>query len=468
MQTRKRFSASASILAILAISWLIVLSSIPSMQLNLGQANQDKNLARSSIKTSTMLGSSDPLGDEWPMERGALNHSSTITTTLVEGHGLTWRFQTGGNIIASPVISDDKVFVSSDDGKIYCVNATTGSFIWSCTAPVQSSPAIAGDRAFFAGSDKSIYCLNEATSTLLWKSSALGGTICHSPSISQGCVYITCKDDKAYCLNATSGTLVWTHDLNRTGGYGWTAPAIWKQYLVACNLINETFCLNTTTGGQIWYKHVCSQYDPAITDDGHLFLLSGGQVLYCVNVTTGKGLWNCTYPGYISSGPQILGRYLYFGYDWTVSPYHFYKQNMTTAHSIVDMSASFGMSAPGNAMAGANGNFLYILSRDNTIHCFNMSLIQYWNAIWDYTFDHPVGKFIAIARGHLYIPSSQGYLYCLPMIVTPDTTTPVIVITTISGGVIVALIGVAAVRKKKHPKRNPHTSFFQAQDGSHW
>ena len=40
--------------------------------------------------------------------------------------GLLWSFATGGQIDASPTISDGLLYVGSHDGKIYCLNASTG------------------------------------------------------------------------------------------------------------------------------------------------------------------------------------------------------------------------------------------------------------------------------------------------------------------------------------------------------
>ena len=57
---------------------------------------------------------------------------------------LLWSYQTGSTVHASPAIgSDGRVFLGSQDGRIYCLNST-GYLLWSYRVGynVYSSPAI--------------------------------------------------------------------------------------------------------------------------------------------------------------------------------------------------------------------------------------------------------------------------------------------------------------------------------------
>ena len=46
---------------------------------------------------------------------------------------LTWSFTTGSAVFSSPAVVNGVVYVGSDDGNIYALNATTGSKLWSFT-----------------------------------------------------------------------------------------------------------------------------------------------------------------------------------------------------------------------------------------------------------------------------------------------------------------------------------------------
>jgi outer membrane protein assembly factor BamB len=74
------------------------------------------------------------------------------------GEGL-WTFSTGGEIDSSPVICGDKVVFGSADGRIYLLGLADGKELWSYEigAAVTSSPAVVGDRVIIGADDGLIY-----------------------------------------------------------------------------------------------------------------------------------------------------------------------------------------------------------------------------------------------------------------------------------------------------------------------
>lgn len=75
-----------------------------------------------------------------------------------------WSFSTGDSVISSPAVADDLVYVGSDDGKVYCLNALNGDEIWNYTTgdPVKSSPAVADGKVYVGSNDGKVYCFGEA------------------------------------------------------------------------------------------------------------------------------------------------------------------------------------------------------------------------------------------------------------------------------------------------------------------
>ena len=95
-----------------------------------------------------------------------------------------WKFQTGGPITSSPIVSAGMVFVSSTDGYLYAVNATTGTKLWD----------------FWVGADV------------------------NSPSVAHGKVFITSKSGNVYAINMYTGLEIWSQTLGEEAGFG--APLI--------------------------------------------------------------------------------------------------------------------------------------------------------------------------------------------------------------------------------------------------
>jgi outer membrane protein assembly factor BamB len=65
--------------------------------------------------------------------------------------GVLWSTNTGGAVDSSPTVSNGIVYVGSDNGWIYALNATTGQVVWQTNtgAPVNSSPTVTNGVVFF-------------------------------------------------------------------------------------------------------------------------------------------------------------------------------------------------------------------------------------------------------------------------------------------------------------------------------
>jgi hypothetical protein len=57
--------------------------------------------------------------DLWPMFRHDLNHTGYSTSTAPNTNHTIWTYTTGGFVSSSPAVADDRVYVGSDDGKVY-------------------------------------------------------------------------------------------------------------------------------------------------------------------------------------------------------------------------------------------------------------------------------------------------------------------------------------------------------------
>jgi len=69
-------------------------------------------------------------------------------------------YQRGGScIISSPAMSENTVYIGSNDGSLYAFDAKTGSKIWSYDlgTPVASSPAISGNTVYVGAFDGNVY-----------------------------------------------------------------------------------------------------------------------------------------------------------------------------------------------------------------------------------------------------------------------------------------------------------------------
>ncbi|MCP4450665.1 MAG: PQQ-binding-like beta-propeller repeat protein, partial [Planctomycetes bacterium] len=61
---------------------------------------------------------------------GSSSNDKILCRSIEDGRVL-WTHITGGPIRFAPTLYEDRVYVGSDDGTVYCLNASTGTEIWT-------------------------------------------------------------------------------------------------------------------------------------------------------------------------------------------------------------------------------------------------------------------------------------------------------------------------------------------------
>ena len=71
-----------------------------------------------------------------------------------------WTFTTRARVDSSPAIAGGRVFVGSNDGRVYGLDLASGKKVWEYEAasPVTSSPAVAKGKVVVATADGQVIC----------------------------------------------------------------------------------------------------------------------------------------------------------------------------------------------------------------------------------------------------------------------------------------------------------------------
>jgi outer membrane protein assembly factor BamB len=139
-----------------------------------------------------------------------------------------WHFQTGGQISTSPALSltADKVFVGSDDGKMYAINTSNGMPAW---APydtggdmIESSAAVDLDKLLVFGTvGGEVIALNPTNGQELWHQYTDGPT--SSPAVSGNGSILIGGYHTLWIMESSMGKITKTGD---TGGVVVSGPVI--------------------------------------------------------------------------------------------------------------------------------------------------------------------------------------------------------------------------------------------------
>ncbi len=267
-----------------------------------------------------------------------------------KGHNL-WKFETGGAIVASPVLSGDKILIASADGALYSLtsaggqhwkyvgaapivatplvhnesillssmdgnvrllNSSDGAVQWSyrTDGPVVSTPQVLENLVFFGSKDK---CLHAVSLDKGWRSWIFQtqGEIVSSPLASTDSVYIGSLDGNLYCLAAETGRLVWKYATDQPivsrGTLEFTA-------LTVCSEDKWIHCIEKYKGGLVWKARVHGQVmTNLISNTGNLYVSTREGWLQCFNLRSGELRWQMNCEKRLESSPLIAARTIYVG-----------------------------------------------------------------------------------------------------------------------------------------------------------
>jgi outer membrane protein assembly factor BamB len=354
------------------------------------------------------------IGD-WPMFRHDPSHTGYLRSVTPDTNNTIWNYTTGSYVESSPAVSDGKVYVGSGNGKVYCLNATIGTYIWNYTTDsgVTSSPAFAYNKVYVGSWDRKVYCLNATTGTQIWNYTT-GGSVRSSPAVVDGKVYVGSWDRKVYCLDAATGIKIWDYTTSKEV---FSSPAVVDGKVYVGSWDRKVYCLNATTGTQIWNYTTGSYVEssPAVAD-GKIYvgsLLASHETVCCLNATTGTHIWGYTTDGDVISSPAVAYDKIYVGsFDRKV-----YCLNATTGTQIWNYTTGdYIESSPAIA-----DDKVYLGSDDGSIYCLNATT---GTEIWSYKTGSAVRSSPAVAYGNVYVGSSDCHVYAfgpLTLTITANT-----------------------------------------------
>ncbi|MDD4155638.1 MAG: PQQ-binding-like beta-propeller repeat protein, partial [Candidatus Cloacimonetes bacterium] len=124
-----------------------------------------------------------------------------------------WTFRASNEDLlnyTNPVIFNNRVFISSRDGNVHCLDLISGKLIWTFTANdmIDVAPAINQNLVIVGSYDKNVYALDQMNGQLVW--SYKTDSEVTSPALtSSRVVYVGLKNGKLLALNIKSGSLLW-------------------------------------------------------------------------------------------------------------------------------------------------------------------------------------------------------------------------------------------------------------------
>ena len=298
---------------------------------------------------------------------------------------------------------------------------------------MHSSPAVNNGRLYVGSGDGKIYCLDATMGTFLW-TSLVGGFLKSSPVVVDECVYVGSGDHDLFCLNASDGTTIWRYP---TSHRVHAAPAVSDGVVYCASDDFHVYALNASTGNELWRSHTGSFISSPCVNKGHVYIGSIDSCIFALNASTGAKIWQYPTENSVSSSPAVAYGCVYIGSEDN----SVYCLNATTGEKIWQTSTGYWVKS---SPAVADGN-LYVGSEDNSIYCFDAFSGE---KKWSYETGSYVDSSPAIVNGTLYVGSCDHFIYAFALgnstdaLPQPINTLP---LTVVVFDVLACVVGASAI-----------------------
>jgi len=191
----------------------------------------------------------------------------------------TWTYPVSRMVTTTPAVEDGVVYFATGKGekKLYAVNATTGDLVWSrYLYGTISSPAISNGRIYIGDDDGRLNCFNAGNGSEIWNQT-LGGRCKSSPVVAGGMVYTAANYGKGtvYCFDADCGTPKWSYD---TGEFVMAQPSVSDGTLFVGSDTGYLYAFGIWKGNAVLLK-----------GDAFNVTAGGSGTNYTINSTTALG-----------------------------------------------------------------------------------------------------------------------------------------------------------------------------------
>ena len=354
------------------------------------------------VNKSEITDISDKETDWWPMIHHDIHHTGFSTSHAYDYLSHEWTYK-GTSPFHSPTIYQNKLYVGSNDHKVYCLNAFNGEIIWSyeTDGAVATSPAVYDGRIYFGSCDNKVYCLDASDGDFIWSYKTMDRVYC-SPNVNNGRVYVGSDDNYVYCLDAMTGTRIWYH---HNQGRIWGSPVVYNDYvLFGVGDAGNFVCVNRFTGQTVWGVQTGGGSITAspVIYDGNVYFGTYAYHMACFNASNGGWVWTKDIGQIISDAAAIA-----YGTVYVVGhiEQRLFCLNASDGDTIWSYKAQNYIS--GSPIV-ADGK-VYIISEENLLYCFNCLSGQ---ILWTYDIGGSInyGSPI-IADGIIYIATLSSEIH---------------------------------------------------------
>jgi outer membrane protein assembly factor BamB len=248
---------------------------------------------------------------------------------------IKWSVKTGGAVYSSPLCFNGNIYIGSDDSKLYCIDASTGTKIWEFKTGgiIRCRPAVFNGNILFTSDDGNLYCVNSESGNKVWAIN-IGNNITRvlpslsnapgdiywdymqsSPCVDNETIYIGSGDSCMYAVDAKSGSLKWKM---KTGSIIRSSPCVYDGSVYVGSFDGFIYAFNESNGSKVWAFNAKGQYNhvqpsPRVVD-GIVYCGARNPFFYAIDARTGREIWKQSFDfSWVESSAAVVDGKVYVG-----------------------------------------------------------------------------------------------------------------------------------------------------------
>jgi len=329
-----------------------------------------------------------------------------------------WMFDAGSAVRSSPSVVDGTVYIGTESGSVYALDATTGRMEWEFTArrSVESSPTVVDGTVYITEDAATVdtvtyvYALDASDGTEQWRFETTGGI--SSPAVVDGTVYVgntdTVGGGTVYALDAGDGSERWAVDID--GGIT-SSPTVVDGGVYVGDFDGTVHALDTDTGNREWSVATDgSQWASPTVHGGTVYVATSGTV-YALDVADGTNRWSFETGGTIESSPTVADDTVYVGSGKDITGQE-PEGTSLYALDVADGTERWSFETDGAVESSPTvaGDTVYVGSNDTNLYALDASDGA---ERWAVETGAPVQSSPTVHDGIVYVGSNDGNVYAL-------------------------------------------------------
>lgn len=243
---------------------------------------------------------------------------------------LEWTRETGARVSAGPVVDAerDRLYVGTDEGEVLALTTDDGSVVWrqQVSSQVIAQPRVAAGMVLLRTADGSLWALRASDGGKRWSFSVQapslvlrgGGQV----AFHDGLAYAGFSNGELVAVDVSDGSAQWREKIATPSGRTElermvdvdAAPRVVNGTVIAAAYHGKVAALEAGSGRQIWSRSFSVHHDPVVRSE-RVVLITEDRHVVALDRSSGGTLW--TQKGLADhaslSDPALVGDWLVVG-----------------------------------------------------------------------------------------------------------------------------------------------------------